>query len=321
VYLLSGAAGFIGFHLAHTLLAQGEQVLGVDNLNDYYDVGLKRARLEHLASTYPSAFAFRHADVTNVETLAALRSAARITRVAHLAGQPGLRQSMADPLSHVRDNVIGQATLLGWCRTLPALEHVVYTSSSSVYGAGAEPPFTETSCTDHPLSVYASSKRSAELLADCFVTAYGLPVTGVRLFTVYGPWGRPDMAYFTFTRQILAGQPIRLHNGGRMRRDFTYVEDAVSALVGLLRMPGVPSSHRIFNLGSGRAEPLVNLVKQLEELLGVRAIVEHSPIHPGEREETCADITRLHEEIGFTPQIRLPEGLSRFVDWYRRFYP
>ena len=321
--LVTGAAGFIGFHVCRALLAQGERVLGIDNLNDYYDVRLKEARLALLQPH--GSFDFARADISDREAVAAATRPAResITRIVHLAAQAGVRHSLVDPYAYVQANVMGQVVMLELCRSLPALEHIVYASSSSVYGGVAEVPFSTDARVDSPISLYAASKKAGELIGHVYGHLFAVQATGLRFFTVYGPWGRPDMAAFIFTRNILEGRPITLFNHGRMKRDFTYVDDVVPAVLGVLDAPpagegAVP--HRVYNVGNNRPEALTDYVAILERAIGREAVIEFAPMQPGDIAETWADISAIERDHGFAPCTTIAEGLPRFVAWYREHY-
>ena len=322
--LVTGAAGFIGFHVCRALLARGERVLGVDNLNDYYDVSLKEARLALLQGH--AAFDFARADISDRAAMVAAtqRESNSIARIVHLAAQAGVRHSLVDPFAYVQANVMGQVVMLELCRKLPALEHFVYASSSSVYGGATEVPFSADARVDRPISLYAASKKAGELIGHVYGHLFAVPATGLRFFTVYGPWGRPDMAAFIFTRAILEGRPITLFNHGRMKRDFTYIDDLVPAVLGVLDAPpaggsaGVP--HRIYNIGNNRPESLTDFVAVLERALGRKAVIEHAPMQPGDIAETWADITAIARDHGFEPRTTIADGLPRFVAWYREHY-
>ena len=322
--LVTGAAGFIGFHVCRALLARGERVLGIDDLNDYYDVRLKEARLALLRAH--RSFGFARADIVDRAAAAAAIEPERdaITRVVHLAAQAGVRHSLVDPYAFVQANVMGQVTILELCRALPRLEHIVYASSSSVYGGVAEAPFRVGARVDTPASLYAATKRAGELIGHVYGHLFAVPATGLRFFTVYGPWGRPDMAYFLFTRAILEGRPIALFNHGRMKRDFTYIDDAVPAVLSVLDAPpadgGSAAPHRIYNVGNDRPERLTDFVAVLEQAIGRKAVIEHAPMQPGDVEETWADIAALQRDHCFQPRTTIAEGLPRFVAWYRDHY-
>jgi UDP-glucuronate 4-epimerase len=320
--LVTGAAGFIGFHVARRLAETGRcEVLGVDNLSPYYDVELKRARLAELGRI--EGFRFLQADFADEANFASLLAGFRPEYVVHLGAQPGVRHSAENPGAYVRSNLVGFASVLEACRKSPP-KHLVYASSSSVYGAGARPPFREDDDTGQPVSFYGATKRSNELMAHSYARVHGLKVTGLRFFTVYGPWGRPDMAPTLFSRAICDGKALPLFNGGKNLRDFTYIDDAADAVLRVLLHPFAPAAGqppaRIFNLGHNRAVETLLFVRMLEELLGARARIEWLPAQPGDMVETCADLTGLREAIRFTPRIPLEEGLRRFVAWFKGYY-
>lgn len=319
--LITGAAGFIGYHVARRLAgSQKCEVLGIDNLSDYYDVALKRTRIEQLAGC--DDFRFLQADFAEAEKFSALFAQFRPDYVVHLGAQPGVRYSMEHPAAYTRANLDGFASVLEACRRTPP-KHLVFASSSSVYGAGATPPFREDDNTDQPVSYYGATKKANELMAHSYALNHQLNVTALRFFTVYGPWGRPDMAPTLFARAISDGQPLKLFNHGRNLRDFTYVDDVVDGVVKVLLYPPaerpVPPV-RIFNLGHHRPVETMLFVRMLEQLLGRTAQVELLPPQPGDMQETCADLTRIQAAIGFTPKVPLEEGLSRFVAWFREYY-
>ena len=319
--LVTGAAGFIGHHVARRLAETRRcQVMGVDNLSDYYDVALKRARLEQLAPL--EDFRFLQADFADAAKFPALVAHFKPDYVVHLGAQPGVRFSMEQPAAYTRNNLEGFATVLEACRRNPP-RHLVFASSSSVYGAGAKPPFREDDDANRPVSYYGATKRANELMAYSYAHNHRLNVTGLRFFTVYGPWGRPDMAPTLFARAILAGEPLKLFNGGRNLRDFTYVDDIVDGVIKVLlyppAQPPVPPL-RIYNLGHHRPVETLLFVRMLEELLGKKAAVELLPPQPGDMTETCADLALIRKEIGFEPKVPLEEGLRRFVDWFRGYY-
>jgi len=319
--LVTGAAGFIGHHVARRLAETRRcEVLGVDNLSDYYDVALKRARLEQLAPL--ENFRFLQADFADAGKFPALVAHFKPDYVVHLGAQPGVRFSMEQPAAYTRNNLEGFATVLEACRRNPP-RHLVFASSSSVYGAGAKPPFREDDDANRPVSYYGATKRANELMAYSYAHNHRLNVTGLRFFTVYGPWGRPDMAPTLFARAILAGEPLKLFNGGRNLRDFTYVDDIVDGVIKVLlyppAQPPVPPL-RIYNLGHHRPVETLLFVRMLEELLGKKAAVELLPPQPGDMTETCADLALIRKEIGFEPKVPLEEGLRRFVDWFRGYY-
>jgi UDP-glucuronate 4-epimerase len=317
--LLTGAAGFIGYHTAEALLARGEQVIGVDNLTPYYDVRLKQARLDRLMGR--PGFEFHKTDLADRAQMAEL--AARhpgITRIVHLAAQAGVRHSMIDPYSYVASNVMGHLGVLELARHLQRLDHMVYASSSSVYGANQSVPFAETDRVDQPMSLYAATKRADELMGYAYGHLYGLAQTGLRFFTVYGPWGRPDMAYYSFAEAIAAGRPIQLYDGGRLRRDFTYIDDIVAGVLGALdhppeRVAGQPPV-RVLNIGNNRSEPVSLLVELLERSLGRRAIIEYTDRPSADVAETCAVIGDIAALAGFQPTTALAQGIPRFAEWF-----
>jgi UDP-glucuronate 4-epimerase len=315
--LVTGAAGFIGYHVADTLLARGNRVLGVDNLNAYYDVRLKQARLDRLEGR--PGFAFSRADLADREAIHDLVGRNKdIDAIVHLGAQAGVRHSLVDPYAYVQSNVMGHLVVLEAARLLPALRHLVYASSSSVYGANQEVPFSEADRVDAPLSVYAATKRADELLSHAYAHLHGLPLTGLRFFTVYGPWGRPDMAYFSFAQAITAGEPITVYDGGRLKRDFTYIDDIVAGVLGCLDFPteGVVPA-RILNIGNHRSETVSTLVALLEQALGRRAILRDAPRPPADVEETYASVEAIAALTGFAPSTTLQEGIPRFVAWFR----
>jgi UDP-glucuronate 4-epimerase len=322
--LVTGAAGFIGFHVARQLLAEGRNVVGLDSLNGYYDPVLKQARLSILRGD--SRFSFVHADLADRHATRELFARYRFAEVIHLAAQAGVRHSIDHPHAYVDANLEGFVNVLEGCRHHEC-RHLLYASSSSVYGANAKLPFSVDDRADHPVSLYAATKRANELLAYSYSHLYRLPVTGLRFFTIYGPWGRPDMAIFLFTKAIVEGAPIKLFNHGRMRRDFTYIDDATRVILRLLdHVPpgdagnpdGVPA--RIYNVGNHRPEELMHVVSILEKELGVKARKEMLPMQPGDVVETFADIGDLTRDVGFTPQTSIEDGICEFVKWYRGHY-
>ena len=335
--LVTGVAGFIGYHLAEALLARGETLLGLDSVNDYYDPDLKRARLARLESR--PGFSFQRTDIAGPGALAGLAEAhPEIATVVHLAAQAGVRYSLENPAAYVDANVMGQVAVLELCRRLPKLHNLVYASSSSVYGGNEKLPYSVGDPVERPASVYAATKRAGELLARTYADLYGLPVTGLRFFTVYGPWGRPDMAYYLFTRAILAGRPIRVFNQGRMKRDFTYIDDAVAGVLAAIGQPppglgpedggtapdgtirGGLTTHRLYNLGNHQAEPLLRFIEVLEAACGRKAILDLADMQPGDVVETYADIAASTRDLGFRPTTAIDEGLPRFVAWYRDYH-
>jgi len=318
--LVTGVAGFIGYHVADALLARGDEVIGLDNLNDYYDPRLKQARLGLLEGR--ARYRFLRADLTDAAAMASLGQAHRgITRIAHLAAQAGVRHSLVDPRAYVASNVTGHLAVLELARHLPRLEHLVYASSSSVYGANQALPFAESDRVDSPLSLYAATKRADELFSHAYGHLFGLAQTGLRFFTVYGPWGRPDMAYWLFARAILAGEPIQVFAGGTPRRDFTYIDDIVTGVLGALDRPpagegGAPPV-RLLNIGNRRSESVSTLIALLESSLGRRAIIEDAPRPRADVAESRADITAISALTGFVPTIPLEVGIPRFAAWFQ----
>ncbi|MBE7199437.1 MAG: NAD-dependent epimerase [Parafilimonas terrae] len=330
--LVTGAAGFIGFHVARHYLAQGRPVVGFDNMDPYYDVRLKRMRRDRLAAD--PGFVFVEADLVDAEALRALFATHAFDLVVHLAAQAGVRHSLDNPQIYVRSNLEGFTNILECCRH-GRVGHLLYASSSSVYGANTGLPFSVHQNVDHPVSLYAATKKANELLAHSYSHLFGLPTTGLRFFTVYGPWGRPDMAYFLFTRAILAGEPIRLFNDGDMERDFTYVDDVAEAVCRLGERPATPSATwdgahpdpgsssapwRIYNIGNHRPTRLGRFIEILEDCLGRKAVKELAPMQPGDVPATFADVAALTEACGFEPRTSLETGLARFVAWYRDVY-
>ncbi len=319
--LVTGAAGFIGFHVAEALLARGERVLGVDNLNDYYDVRLKEARLARLETK--AGFAFARLDIADAPALAAaVERHPGIARIVHLAAQAGVRYSIEHPEAYIHSNIAGHHAVLELARRLPGFRHLVYASSSSVYGGNSKLPFAIEDRVDQPISLYAATKRADELISHVYSHLFGLPATGLRFFTVYGPWGRPDMAMFIFTKAILEGRPIQLFNQGDMRRDFTFIDDVVAGVVAALDRPpaadgGAP--HRLYNIGNHRAEELRRLVGLLEQECGRPAIVELAPLQPGDVPETYADIAATTRDLGFRPTTPIDVGVPKFVEWYKAY--
>jgi UDP-glucuronate 4-epimerase len=320
--LVTGTAGFIGMHVAAALLARGETVIGVDSLNDYYSIKLKEARLASL--TGQRGFGFERLDLAEPEALLRVaRAHPEIDRVVHLAAQPGVRHSVDHPRAYVSANLVAQLEVLEACRHLPKLKHLVFASSSSVYGGNTKLPFAIEDRVDQPRSLYAATKKADELMSHCYAHLYHLPTTGLRFFTVYGPWGRPDMAPWLFTEAILAGKPIKLFNYGKMRRDFTYIDDIVAGVLACLEKPpprDAEAAYRLYNIGNSRSEELEHFVAILEQAIGRKAAIERVPMPPGDIEATYADITETARDFGFVPRIALAEGLPRFVAWYRDYH-
>ncbi|MSQ48857.1 MAG: NAD-dependent epimerase [Betaproteobacteria bacterium] len=319
--LVTGAAGFIGMHACQRLLERGHEVFGIDNLNAYYDPALKRARLEQLRP-FPG-FAFEKLDIAAAPALATVFEPQRFDAVLHLAAQAGVRYSLENPMAYVNSNLAGFLNILEGCRKVK-MAHLCYASSSSVYGANTELPFREEHRVDSPVSLYAVTKRANELMAHSYAELFGLASTGLRFFTVYGPWGRPDMALFLFTRAILEGQPIRVFNGGDMLRDFTYIDDIVDAVTALVEKPhpGAQggSTARLFNIGHGSPVNLMDFVHAVENALGRKARIELAPMQPGDVQATYASTEKLRAEIGYAPATSIEVGVERFVAWYRSYY-
>ncbi len=330
--LVTGAAGFIGYHLALRLLREGNSVVAVDNLNDYYDVRLKRDRLRQLQE-FPG-FTFRRLDIQNTPRVEEVFRAHSFDAVVHLAAQAGVRYSLNNPYSYVESNLTGFVNMLEGCRH-HQVKHLVFASSSSVYGANTVMPFSVHRSVDHPVSLYAATKKANELMAHTYAHLFCLPVTGLRFFTVYGPWGRPDMALFKFTRSILAGKPIQVFNYGKMQRDFTYIDDIIEGVMRVIVAPPSPNPewqpeapdpassyapYRIYNIGSHRPVDLMEFISTLEEYLGMRAKKEFLPMQPGDVTATYADVEDLARDFGFRPTTTLKEGIARFVDWYLGYY-
>ncbi|MEW6612120.1 MAG: NAD-dependent epimerase [Pseudomonadota bacterium] len=330
--LVTGAAGFIGYHLSQRLLARGDAVVGVDNLNDYYEVGLKQARLAQLEGQ--AGFRFRRLDLADRAAVAELFAEGGFDVVVNLAAQAGVRYSLENPAAYIDSNLVGFGNVLEGCRQ-GGVKHLVYASSSSVYGANTRMPFSTHDNVDHPVSLYAASKKANELMAHSYSHLFGLPCTGLRFFTVYGPWGRPDMAYFSFTRKILAGEPIPVFNHGQMQRDFTYIDDIVEGIVRVMEhipspdpvwsgdAPDPASSYapyRVYNIGNNQPVALLHFIETLEQALGRKAQLELLPFQPGDVQATYADINDLEQAVGFRPATPLADGLARFVAWYRDYY-
>ena len=330
--LVTGAAGFIGFHVSKALLARGDSVTGFDNLNDYYDVSLKEARLARLRTH--KAFAFVKGALEDAAAVDALFAGRPFDRVIHLAAQAGVRYSLTNPGAYVQSNLVGFLNVLEACRHAKT-PHLAYASSSSVYGMNARQPFSVHDNVDHPVSLYAATKKANELMAHTYSHLYGLPTTGLRFFTVYGPWGRPDMALFLFTRAILAGKPIDVFNHGKMRRDFTYVDDIVQGVVRVADRvaapdpawdaarpdPGTsPAPYRVYNIGNHTPVELDRFIGLIEDTIGKKAVRNDLPMQPGDVPATCADVEDLRRAVGFAPATPLETGIARFVEWYREYY-
>jgi len=330
--LITGAAGFIGSALALRLAERGERITGLDNLNSYYDVRLKEARLARLTSK--PGFELVRADITDGAAMARLFAGQKFDTVVHLAAQAGVRYSLENPKAYIDSNLVGFGHILEGCRH-GGVRHLVFASSSSVYGANKRLPFSEHDNVDHPVSLYAATKKANELMAHSYAHLYGLPCTGLRFFTVYGPWGRPDMALFKFTRGILAGEPLPVFNRGKMIRDFTYIDDIVEGVVRVIERPAEPDPHwnaerpdsarssapwRIYNIGNHQPVELMRYIEVLESCLGRKAILDLQPIQPGDVPSTYADIAELQAATGFKPATTVETGVRRFVEWYREYY-
>lgn len=318
--LVTGAAGFIGFHTCKALLARGETVVGVDIVNDYYDPTLKEARLAEL-TPHPE-FTFVRGDIAERDEMEKLASdRPDIDRIINLAAQAGVRYSLVNPYAYTRSNIEGHLVMLEMARHLKNFKHFVYASSSSVYGANDEMPFRVEGRVDQPISLYAATKRAGELMSHCYSRLYEIPTTGLRFFTVYGPWGRPDMAAWIFANKILAGQPIEVFNNGEMHRDFTYIDDIIQGVLAALdHVPDAAVPERVFNLGNHRAEKLTDFVKLLEESLGMKAEIIFKPMQLGDVKETFADIETSRRILGFEPTTSIRDGIPKFIDWYRRYH-
>jgi len=319
-FLVTGAAGFIGYHVCEALLGRGDEVVGLDNLNDYYSVQLKQDRLARL--TRRDRFSFARIDLADRDAMEALFREHKFTVVVNLAAQAGVRHSLENPHAYVQSNLVGFANVVEACRH-NGVEHLVYASSSSVYGANTRMPFSTHDNVDHPVSLYAASKKANELMAHSYSHLYQLPTTGLRFFTVYGPWGRPDMSAYLFTRAIFAGEPIRVFNQGDMRRDFTYIDDIVEGVLAALDHPPAGTEdppHRLYNLGNHRSEDLMHFIAVIEAACGREAIKVFEDMQPGDVKETYADIEASRRDLGFEPRTAIDEGLPRFVAWYRDYH-
>ncbi|WP_139539675.1 NAD-dependent epimerase [Klebsiella spallanzanii] len=330
-FLVTGAAGFIGFHACKRLLEAGHEVVGIDNMNDYYDVNLKQSRLDLLQSPL---FSFHKIDLADREGMAQLFASEKFNRVIHLAAQAGVRYSLENPFAYADSNLIGYLNILEGCRH-NKVEHLLYASSSSVYGLNRKMPFSTDDSVDHPVSLYAATKKANELMAHTYSHLYGIPTTGLRFFTVYGPWGRPDMALFKFTKAMLEGKSIDVYNYGKMKRDFTYIDDIVEAIVrmqDIIPQPnpewtvetGSPADssapYRVYNIGNSSPVELMDYITALEDALGMVAEKNMMPIQPGDVLETSADTKPLYDMVGFRPQTSVKQGVKNFVDWYKAYY-
>ena len=327
--LVTGAAGFIGAATARALLERGDEVVGIDNLNDYYDPRLKQARLTSLQQQFGNGFRFERVDFADAEALKSFTDTIEIDSIVHLGAQAGVRYSLENPKAYVQANLVGHCNMLELVRARQP-RHMVYASSSSVYGGNKSLPFRVEDRVDHPLSLYAATKKADELISESYANIYRLPLTGLRFFTVYGPWGRPDMAMWIFVKALYAGEPLPLFNGGEMRRDFTYIDDIVRGVVACLDGPpaddgqikagGSTSPHVIYNIGNSRSEDLMRVVELLEQETGRRALLDPMPMQVGDVRETYADISAIERDHGFRPATSIDEGVPRFVKWYREYH-
>jgi len=320
--LVTGAAGFIGYHVSQHLLGRGETVIGLDVISDYYDIKLKHARLDQLKAQ--SGFSFHKLDLSDrdgVET--AMDAITGIDRVVHLAAQAGVRYSLDHPFAYVDANLTGHMVMLELCRHLLNFKHMVYASSSSVYGGNTKLPFSVDDRTDSPVSLYAATKKANEHMSQCYSHLYGVPQTGLRFFTVYGPWGRPDMALYIFTKAITEGRPINVFNNGDMKRDFTFVDDIVAGVIAALDNPPDACSgppHRVYNIGNHRSEPLMRMIEVLEDCLGRKAEINFQPMQPGDVKETYADVSAISNDLGYAPTTPIDIGVPKFVDWFKSYH-
>jgi UDP-glucuronate 4-epimerase len=312
--LVTGAAGFIGYHVAQALLARGIEVVGVDDLNPYYDVRLKQARLARLGQ----GFSFHHLDIAEHEAVMRLGDGVEV--IIHVAAQAGVRYSLANPFAYASSNLTGHLSILELARHSRSVKHLIYASSSSVYGTGSVLPYVETERADRPSSLYAATKRADELMSASYTHLFGLRQTGLRFFTVYGPWGRPDMAYFSFAEAISAGTPITLYEGGQLQRDFTYIDDIIAGILGVFDHPPTDEApHRLYNIGNNRAEYVTDLVRLLEDGLGRKAVTIAKPKPEADPDKTCANVDALHALCGYVPSTKLAEGIPRFIAWYKQW--
>jgi len=320
--LVTGAAGFIGYHVSEALLSRGEEVVGVDNVNDYYDVNLKKARLEKLQKH--KGFRFHQVDISDLAAMKeVVAGAGNLRRVVHLAAQAGVRYSIENPFAYVQANLVGHMSILEICRNQPNFEHLVYASSSSVYGGNTKLPFSVDDRTDTPVSLYAATKKADELMSHCYAHLYGFPQTGLRFFTVYGPWGRPDMAMYIFCKAISEGRAIPVFNNGDMKRDFTFIDDIVAGVVASLDNPPVSVDEqapcRLYNIGNHRSEPLMRMIGLIEDALGKKAQIDFQPMQPGDVRESFADIDAISADLGYEPTTPIDVGIPRFVDWFKAY--
>ncbi|HEU5067972.1 MAG TPA: GDP-mannose 4,6-dehydratase [Sphingomicrobium sp.] len=327
--LVTGVAGFIGSTTAQALLERGDEVIGIDNLNDYYDPRLKQARLERLSKRFGNRFRFERLDFADSVALKSTLADVAFDRIIHLGAQAGVRYSIENPAAYVQSNLVGHCNMLELARQRE-VEHFVYASSSSVYGGNESLPFRVEDRVDHPLSLYAATKKSDELISESYAHLYRLPMTGLRFFTVYGPWGRPDMAMWIFTKALYEGRPLPLFNAGQMRRDFTYIDDIVRGVVACLDSPpnddgstkagGSKAPHALYNIGNSRSEDLMRVVELLEDATGQKALIDPKPMQPGDVTETYADISAIQRDLGFQPSTTIAEGVPNFVNWYREYH-
>lgn len=318
VVLVTGAAGFIGYHVARALCQRGDEVLGLDNLNNYYDVKLKARRLAELSPL--QNFRFLRIDLADERALAEALAGEPVHRVIHLAAQANVRYSSQNPRAYIQSNIVGHLNVLEFCRSRATIDRLVYASSSSVYGSGTSVPFKESDVTDRPTSLYAATKKADEMMSAVYSDLHGLAQVGLRFFSAYGPWGRPDMAYWLFTDAILSGRPIQIFNNGAMERDFTYVDDIVAGILAAADIGPGSERHKIYNIGASQPVRLLDMVSTLERLLGRPAAIEYLPLQPGDVPVTYADAGALQKDFGFRPAIALEDGLSRFVSWFRWYH-
>ncbi|MCB2067563.1 MAG: SDR family NAD(P)-dependent oxidoreductase [Erythrobacter sp.] len=327
--LVTGAAGFIGAALSERLLARGDTVIGIDSLNDYYDPRLKHARLERIARIDGARFHFHHLDFADMAALEEALDGVQVDRIVHLGAQAGVRYSLENPAAYVQSNLVGHANMLEFARHR-GVEHMVYASSSSVYGGNDKVPFSVDDRADHPVSLYAATKKADELMSETYAHLYRIPLTGLRFFTVYGDWGRPDMAYWIFTKKILAGEPIPVFHGGEMWRDFTHIDDIIAGVLavldhapaddGAVKAGGSVKPHALYNIGNHRSEKLLDFIAVLESACGVKAAIDWQPMQPGDVVRTYADIAAIQRDLGYQPTTSIEQGLPRFVQWYREYH-
>lgn len=328
--LVTGVAGFIGFHTALSLLSRGEEVIGIDNLNDYYPVSLKQARIAEIQHQFSTGFEFHMLDFADMSALTATLAGKSIDRIVHLGAQAGVRYSLTNPHAYAQSNLVGHLNMLELARHMDRCEHMVYASSSSVYGANDKIPFSVDDRVEHPVSLYAATKKADELMSETYAHLYRMPLTGLRFFTVYGPWGRPDMAAWLFTDAIYNDRPINIFNNGDMRRDFTYIDDIVSGIIATLDAPpldngqikagGSRSPHHIYNIGNHRSEKLLDMIDVLEQAIGKKAVRNYLPMQPGDVKETYADIKAIQADVGYEPSTTIEIGLPRFVEWFKNYH-